>query len=234
MFSNQKILDILNKDLIPDISKIIIKYLECPDHKRIHPYFEYITCTYQFPYFELSERIYGDVFLILGRRSTGKSTFIRCAFSNIKEDYSSLAMTLAKHNTYPVDNQIYNYKMSYIRPFLNDKTNKKILIIDDCFTNTLTTEFNRLFTGMDYTTDYFISCQFPGLITPYTLKEQIRYLVILKEDLILSKRRLYENYVKDFFANYGHFNIVMDNLKKYQALVFDMALKDIYFYQLSV
>ena len=233
--SIKKTIDILDQYLVPDLIPIVLNFLKCPLHNREHDYYEHLSCPYQLQEFKFSSVIYGEIYLVIGKRGTGRTTFIRNAISHIKEENSSLAMTLFKHNTYKVDTQIYNYKLSYLRPFLNDKTKRKMIILDSCFTKPIHKEFALLFSGRNYQsdTDYFITTNYPGLITPYTLKDSIRYLVVLKECYTMSKKRLYDNYLKSFFTNYGQFNVLMNNLKPFQALIFDMFMNNIYFYQLK-
>ena len=232
MFVNKKLLDILDNYLIPDLCDIVLKYLECPVHKREHQYYEHLMCTYQLPLFEFPKSICGNIYLVLGRRRSGKTSFIRDGVSHIKQ-CKSLAMTLGKHNIHNVDTQIYNYKMSYLRPFLLDHSDK-VVILDDCFTTSLNMEFRNLFVnGRDYLTDYFISFCYPGVISPYFLRNNVDYLVVFKDDYVMTKKKIFENYVSDFFMNYGHFDLVMNSLNSFEALIFDLQSEIIYFYKIK-
>ena len=189
----------------------------------------------------------GPVVVLIGRRDTGKSYLVRdllyfhqdvpigTVISGTEAGngfYSSHVPKLFIHDEYntaiienilkrqklvlkQVKKEMENYKRSNIDP-------RAFVILDDClYDNTWTKDkmMRLLFmNGRHWKIMLVITMQYPLGIPP-TLRTNIDYVFILRENYIANRKRIYENYA-GMFPTFESFCQVMDQCtENYECLV---------------
>jgi hypothetical protein len=189
----------------------------------------------------------GPVVVLIGRRDTGKSFLVRdllwyqqdipigTVISGTEEGngfYGKLVPRLFIHNEYntaiienvlkrqrtvlkQVKKEMDTYKRTNIDP-------RAFVILDDClFDNTWSRDklMRLLFmNGRHWKVMLIITMQYPLGIPP-TLRTNIDYVFILRENYIANRKRIYENYA-GMFPTFEAFSQVMDQCtENYECLV---------------
>jgi hypothetical protein len=189
----------------------------------------------------------GPVVVLIGKRDTGKSFLVRdllyyqqdipigTVISGTEEGngfYSKMVPKLFIHNEYnsaiienvlkrqrtvlkQVKEEMATYKRSTIDP-------RAFVILDDClYDNTWSRDklMRLLFmNGRHWKVMLVITMQYPLGIPP-TLRTNIDYVFILRENYIANRKRIYENYA-GMFPTFESFCQVMDQCtENYECLV---------------
>ena len=189
----------------------------------------------------------GPVVVLIGKRDTGKSFLVRdllyyqqeipigTVISGTEEGngfYAKMVPKLFVHNEYntaiienilkrqrtvlkQIKKEMETYKRSTIDP-------RAFVILDDClYDNTWTRDkmMRLLFmNGRHWKVMLVITMQYPLGIPP-TLRTNIDYVFILRENYIANRRRIYENYA-GMFPTFESFCQVMDQCtENYECLV---------------
>ena len=189
----------------------------------------------------------GPVIVLIGKRDTGKSFLVRdllyyqqdipigIVISGTEEGngfYAKMVPKLFIHNEYntaiienilkrqrtvlkQVKKEIETYKRSNIDP-------RAFVILDDClYDNTWARDklMRLLFmNGRHWKVMLVITMQYPLGIPP-TLRTNIDYVFILRENYIANRKRIYENYA-GMFPTFESFCQVMDQCtENYECLV---------------
>ncbi len=189
----------------------------------------------------------GPVIVLIGKRDTGKSFLVRdllyykqdipigTVISGTEEGngfYGKLVPKLFIHNEYntaiienilkrqrtvlkQIKKEMETYKRSTIDP-------RAFVILDDClYDNTWARDkmMRLLFmNGRHWKIMLVITMQYPLGIPP-TLRTNIDYVFILRENYIANRKRIYENYA-GMFPTFEAFCQVMDNCtENYECLV---------------
>jgi len=189
----------------------------------------------------------GPVIVLIGRRDTGKSFLVRdllyyqqeipigTVISGTEEGngfYSKMVPKLFIHNEYnqaiienilkrqrtvlkQVKKEMDTYKRCSIDP-------RAFVILDDCLWDSIWTRdklMRLLFmNGRHWKIMLVITMQYPLGIPP-TLRTNIDYVFILRENYIANRKRIYENYA-GMFPTFESFCQVMDQCtENYECLV---------------
>jgi hypothetical protein len=189
----------------------------------------------------------GPVIVLIGKRDTGKSFLVRdllyyqqdipigTVISGTEEGngfYGKMVPKLFVHNEYntaiienilkrqrtvlkQIKKEIETYKRSTIDP-------RAFVILDDClYDNTWSRDklMRLLFmNGRHWKVMLVITMQYPLGIPP-TLRTNIDYVFILRENYIANRKRIYENYA-GMFPTFESFCQVMDQCtENYECLV---------------
>ena len=189
----------------------------------------------------------GPVVVLIGKRDTGKSFLVRdllfyqqeipigTVIAGTEEGngfYGKMVPKLFVHNEYntaiienilkrqrtvlkQIKNEMETYKRSTIDP-------RAFVILDDClYDNTWTRDkmMRLLFmNGRHWKVMLVITMQYPLGIPP-TLRTNIDYVFILRENYIANRKRIYENYA-GMFPTFESFCQVMDQCtENYECLV---------------
>jgi hypothetical protein len=189
----------------------------------------------------------GPVVVLIGKRDTGKSFLVRdllfyqqeipigTVISGTEEGngfYSSMVPKLFVHNEYntaiienilkrqrtvlkQIKKEMETYKRSTIDP-------RAFVILDDCLYDATWTRDKMMrllfMNGRHWKVMLVITMQYPLGIPP-TLRTNIDYVFILRENYIANRRRIYENYA-GMFPTFESFCQVMDQCtENYECLV---------------
>ena len=195
----------------------------------------------------------GPVIVLIGKRDTGKSFLVRdllyyhqdipigTVISGTEEGngfYGKMVPRLFIHNEYntaiienilkrqrnvlkQIKKEMETYKRSTIDP-------RAFVILDDClYDNTWSRDkmMRLLFmNGRHWKIMLVITMQYPLGIPP-TLRTNIDYVFILRENYIANRRRIYENYA-GMFPTFESFCQVMDQCtENYECLVINNNVK---------
>jgi len=195
----------------------------------------------------------GPVIVLIGKRDTGKSFLVRdllyyhqdipigTVISGTEEGngfYSKMVPRLFIHNEYntaiienilkrqrnvlkQIKKEVEMYKKSTIDP-------RAFVILDDClYDNTWSRDkmMRLLFmNGRHWKVMLIITMQYPLGIPP-TLRTNIDYVFILRENYIANRKRIYENYA-GMFPTFESFCQVMDQCtENYECLVINNNVK---------
>ena len=195
----------------------------------------------------------GPVIVLIGKRDTGKSFLVRdllfyqqeipigTVISGTEEGngfYGKMVPKLFVHNEYntaiienilkrqrtvlkQIKKEMEAYKRSTIDP-------RAFVILDDClYDNTWSRDkmMRLLFmNGRHWKVMLVITMQYPLGIPP-TLRTNIDYVFILRENYIANRRRIYENYA-GMFPTFESFSQVMDQCtENYECLVINNNVK---------
>jgi hypothetical protein len=195
----------------------------------------------------------GPVVVLIGKRDTGKTFLVRdllfyqqeipigTVISGTEEGngfYGKMVPKLFVHNEYntaiienilkrqrtvlkQIKKEIETYKRSTIDP-------RAFVILDDClYDNTWTRDkmMRLLFlNGRHWKVMLIITMQYPLGIPP-TLRTNIDYVFILRENYIANRKRIYENYA-GMFPTFESFCQVMDQCtENYECLVINNNVK---------
>jgi len=191
----------------------------------------------------------GPVIVLIGKRDTGKSFLVRdllyyqqdipigTVISGTEEGngfYGNMVPRVFIHNEYnsaiienvlkrqrtvlkQVKHEIETYKRSSIDP-------RAFVILDDCLYDSswARDKLMRLLfmNGRHWKVMLVITMQYP-LGVPPTLRTNIDYVFILRENYIANRKRIYENYA-GMFPTFESFCQVMDQCtENYECLVID-------------
>jgi hypothetical protein len=189
----------------------------------------------------------GPVVVLIGKRDTGKSFLVRdllyyqqeipigTVISGTEEGngfYNKMVPKIFIHNEYntaiienilkrqrtvlkQVKHEMETYKRSTIDP-------RAFVILDDCLYDATWTRDKMMrllfMNGRHWKIMLVITMQYPLGIPP-TLRTNIDYVFILRENYIANRRRIYENYA-GMFPTFEAFNQVMDQCtENYECLV---------------
>ena len=189
----------------------------------------------------------GPVVVLIGKRDTGKSFLVRDLLSYQQEIpigtvisgteegngfYASMVPKLFVHNEYntaiienilkrqrtvlkQIKKEMETYKRSTIDP-------RAFVILDDCLYDATWTRDKMMrllfMNGRHWKVMLVITMQYPLGIPP-TLRTNIDYVFILRENYIANRRRIYENYA-GMFPTFESFCQVMDQCtENYECLV---------------
>jgi hypothetical protein len=189
----------------------------------------------------------GPVVVLIGKRDTGKSFLVRdllfyqqeipigTVISGTEEGngfYASMVPKLFVHNEYntaiienilkrqrtvlkQVKKEMETYKRSTIDP-------RAFVILDDCLYDATWTRDKMMrllfMNGRHWKVMLVITMQYPLGIPP-TLRTNIDYVFILRENYIANRKRIYENYA-GMFPTFESFCQVMDQCtENYECLV---------------
>jgi len=195
----------------------------------------------------------GPVVVLIGKRDTGKTFLVRdllfyqqeipigTVISGTEEGngfYGKMVPKLFVHNEYntaiienilkrqrtvlkQIKKEMETYKRSTIDP-------RAFVILDDClYDNTWTRDkmMRLLFlNGRHWKVMLIITMQYPLGIPP-TLRTNIDYVFILRENYIANRKRIYENYA-GMFPTFESFCQVMDQCtENYECLVINNNVK---------
>lgn len=203
--------------------------------------------------FDISTISHDKVVVLIGKRDTGKSFLVKDLLFNQRDlpigtvispteaankFFGHVVPPLFIHDEYTptiVDNVVKRQKI--IMRKIDQQTAlaghcnidpRSFLILDDCmYDDTWTKDKNvRLLfmNGRHYKIMFIITMQYPLGIPP-TLRTQIDYVFILRENLISNRKRIYENYA-GMFPNFDVFSQVMDQCtENYECLVINNNAK---------
>ena len=189
----------------------------------------------------------GPVVVLIGKRDTGKSFLVRdllyyqqeipigTVISGTEEGngfYAKMVPKLFVHNEYntaiienilkrqrtvlkQIKKEMETYKKSTIDP-------RAFVILDDCLYDATWTRDKMMrllfMNGRHWKVMLIITMQYPLGIPP-TLRTNIDYVFILRENYIANRRRIYENYA-GMFPTFESFCQVMDQCtENYECLV---------------
>jgi len=189
----------------------------------------------------------GPVVVLIGKRDTGKSFLVRdllyyqqeipigTVISGTEEGngfYASMVPKLFVHNEYntaiienilkrqrtvlkQIKKEMETYKRSTIDP-------RAFVILDDCLYDATWTRDKMMrllfMIGRHWKVMLVITMQYPLGIPP-TLRTNIDYVFILRENYIANRKRIYENYA-GMFPTFESFCQVMDQCtENYECLV---------------
>jgi hypothetical protein len=189
----------------------------------------------------------GPVVVLIGKRDTGKSFLVRdllyyqqdipigTVISGTEEGngfYGKMVPKLFVHNEYntaiienilkrqrtvlkQIKKEVETYKRSTIDP-------RAFVILDDCLYDSTWTRDKMMrllfMNGRHWKVMLVITMQYPLGIPP-TLRTNIDYVFILRENYIANRRRIYENYA-GMFPTFESFCQVMDQCtENYECLV---------------
>ena len=189
----------------------------------------------------------GPVVVLIGKRDTGKSFLVRdllfyqqeipigTVISGTEEGngfYAKMVPKLFVHNEYntaiienilkrqrtvlkQIKKEIETYKKSTIDP-------RAFVILDDCLYDATWTRDKMMrllfMNGRHWKVMLIITMQYPLGIPP-TLRTNIDYVFILRENYIANRRRIYDNYA-GMFPTFESFCQVMDQCtENYECLV---------------
>lgn len=189
----------------------------------------------------------GPVVVLIGKRDTGKSFLVRdllyyqqeipigTVISGTEEGngfYNKMVPKIFIHNEYntaiienilkrqktvlkQVKHEMETFKRSTIDP-------RAFVILDDCLYDATWTRDKMMrllfMNGRHWKIMLVITMQYPLGIPP-TLRTNIDYVFILRENYIANRRRIYENYA-GMFPTFEAFNQVMDQCtENYECLV---------------
>jgi hypothetical protein len=189
----------------------------------------------------------GPVVVLIGKRDTGKSFLVRdllyyqqeipigTVIAGTEEGngfYNKMVPKIFIHNEYntaiienilkrqrtvlkQVKHEMETYKRSTIDP-------RAFVILDDCLYDATWTRDKMMrllfMNGRHWKIMLVITMQYPLGIPP-TLRTNIDYVFILRENYIANRRRIYENYA-GMFPTFEAFNQVMDQCtENYECLV---------------
>ena len=189
----------------------------------------------------------GPVVVLIGKRDTGKSFLVRdllyyqqeipigTVISGTEEGngfYANMVPKLFVHNEYntaiienilkrqrtvlkQIKKEMETYKSSTIDP-------RAFVILDDCLYDATWTRDKMMrllfMNGRHWKVMLVITMQYPLGIPP-TLRTNIDYVFILRENYIANRRRIYENYA-GMFPTFESFCQVMDQCtENYECLV---------------
>jgi hypothetical protein len=189
----------------------------------------------------------GPVVVLIGKRDTGKSFLVRdllyyqqdipigTVISGTEEGngfYEKMVPKLFVHNEYntaivenilkrqrtvlkQIKKEIETYRRSNIDP-------RAFVILDDCLYDSTWTRDKMMrllfMNGRHWKVMLVITMQYPLGIPP-TLRTNIDYVFILRENYIANRRRIYENYA-GMFPTFESFCQVMDQCtENYECLV---------------
>jgi hypothetical protein len=189
----------------------------------------------------------GPVIVLIGKRDTGKSFLVRdllfyqqdipigTVISGTEEGngfYASMVPKLFVHNEYntaiienilkrqrtvlkQIKKEMETYKRSNIDP-------RAFVILDDCLYDATWTRDKMMrllfMNGRHWKVMLVITMQYPLGIPP-TLRTNIDYVFILRENYIANRKRIYENYA-GMFPTFESFCQVMDQCtENYECLV---------------
>jgi hypothetical protein len=189
----------------------------------------------------------GPVVVLIGKRDTGKSFLVRdllyyqqeipigTVISGTEEGngfYASMVPKLFVHNEYntaiienilkrqrtvlkQIKKEVETYKRSTIDP-------RAFVILDDCLYDATWTRDKMMrllfMNGRHWKVMLVITMQYPLGIPP-TLRTNIDYVFILRENYIANRKRIYENYA-GMFPTFEAFCQVMDQCtENYECLV---------------
>jgi hypothetical protein len=189
----------------------------------------------------------GPVVVLIGKRDTGKSFLVRdllyyqqeipigTVISGTEEGngfYAKMVPKLFVHNEYntaiienilkrqrtvlkQIKKEMETYKRSTIDP-------RAFVILDDCLYDATWTRDKMMrllfMNGRHWKVMLIITMQYPLGIPP-TLRTNIDYVFILRENYIANRRRIYENYA-GMFPTFESFCQVMDQCtENYECLV---------------
>ena len=189
----------------------------------------------------------GPVVVLIGKRDTGKSFLVRdllyyqqeipigTVIAGTEEGngfYNKMVPKIFIHNEYntaiienilkrqrtvlkQVKHEMETYKRSTIDP-------RAFVILDDCLYDATWTRDKMMrllfMNGRHWKVMLVITMQYPLGIPP-TLRTNIDYVFILRENYIANRRRIYENYA-GMFPTFEAFNQVMDQCtENYECLV---------------
>jgi hypothetical protein len=195
----------------------------------------------------------GPVIVFIGRRDTGKSYLVRDLLFHQQDIpigtvisgteagngfYSKLVPKLFIHHQYSpvlIDNVLRRQKMvlkQMERDQLAGKRNttdpRSFVILDDClYDNSWARDklMRTLFlNGRHWKVMLVITMQYPLGIPP-TLRTNVDYVFILRENYITNRKRIWENYAS-MFPTFESFCSVMDQTtENYECLVIDNNTK---------
>jgi hypothetical protein len=189
----------------------------------------------------------GPVVVLIGKRDTGKSFLVRdllfyqqeipigTVISGTEEGngfYAKMVPKLFVHNEYntaiienilkrqrtvlkQIKKEMETYKRSTIDP-------RAFVILDDCLYDATWTRDKMMrllfMNGRHWKVMLVITMQYPLGIPP-TLRTNIDYVFILRENYIANRKRIYENYA-GMFPTFESFCLVMDQCtENYECLV---------------
>ena len=183
----------------------------------------------------------GKVVVFIGKRETGKSFLVRdllyykqdmpvgCVISGTEGAnafYSKILPGIFIHNQFS-DTVVHNYIKRQKKAVKAFQSNSKIdprafLILDDCLYDpswTKNTDIRALFmNGRHFRSTFIITMQY-ALGIPPSLRTNIDYVFILRENIQANRKRLYEQYA-GMFQNLDMFNQVMDQCtENYECIV---------------
>ena len=183
----------------------------------------------------------GKVVVFIGKRETGKSFLVRdllyhkqdmpvgCVISGTEGAnafYSNILPGIFIHNKFSdavVHNYIKRQKKAVKAAHADSHVDPRaFLILDDCLYDpswTKNTDIRALFmNGRHFRSTFIITMQY-ALGIPPSLRTNIDYVFILRENIQANRKRLYEQYA-GMFQNLDMFNQVMDQCtENYECIV---------------
>lgn len=191
--------------------------------------------------FELSNISVGDNILIIGRRCTGKTTLITKILESNKSINPGIIMSPAdsferhyEKKYIENENIIHHQYTSYIMNNFIQERIKNIIsdisdltacytVLDNCMLNTVDNDkhlSDLLINGYFYKTINILS-----ISNPYSnaadFRTKMDYVFILKDNHILSSKKIYEDYLK-YLITFEEYNDLVDRyIKDYQCLVIE-------------
>jgi energy-coupling factor transporter ATP-binding protein EcfA2 len=156
--------------------------------------------------------------LLIGKRSTGKTTLIRHII-NILKPFNTLIVAPMNHLDEMFNNishaRIENkFNPDLTEQIISSKYHNKLIVHDDCFEDTRInkneTFRNLICDGRNMNTSHIFTIQYPLAISP-EIRTNLDYVFIFGDDFMTNKKRLYEKYagffikLDDFVKIYDHF-----------------------------
>ena len=197
--------------------------------------------TLELKKFDMASIPDGKVVVFVGKRETGKSFLVRdllyykqdipvgCVISGTEganSFYGKILPNIFIHHKF-TDKVVGNYMKRQKKVVKASQGNSRIdprafFILDDCLYDpswTKNTDIRSLFmNGRHYKSTFLITMQY-SLGIPPSLRTNIDYIFILRENIQANRKRLYEQYA-GMFQNLEVFNQVMDQCtENFECLV---------------
>lgn len=197
--------------------------------------------TLELKKFDMAGMPDGKVIVFIGKRETGKSFLVRdllyykqdvpvgCVISGTEganSFYSKIIPGIFIHNQFD-DTIVHNYIKRQKKAVKASHNSSQVdprafLILDDCLYDpswTKNKDIRALFmNGRHYKSTFIITMQY-ALGIPPSLRTNIDYVFILRENIQANRKRLYEQYA-GMFHNLDMFNQVMDQCtENYECIV---------------
>lgn len=242
----------LSEDFVSDSESESESESEFEDNASLN---ESVT-SYELLEYNLNNIVRNPTICMIGRRGTGKSFAIRSILKtkNIVPDLVIAPADKLTHfySTFvPQENIVYEYTESVIQKILDDAAkdiNNKIkrdrfIVLDDCLASSCNWQKSNALleltmNGRHYRIGYILTMQTSLGIAP-NLRLNMDYVMLLKEDSMMNKKKLYDHYAS-MFPTFKAFETVFDKYTMDYSMMLidnrchiDNILQKVYWYKAS-
>lgn len=186
--------------------------------------------TIELNLFQLFNLLPNTTCVIIGKRSTGKTTLINDIIFH-KQPIPVKVVITTKNNIYndtiPIEYECTNYSTVINNVLTNHDFNSSIIIMDDIRSKSIDdiTLTNLFMNGGHHNLSTILSTQHPLLLSP-VLRHNSDYVFLFHENSIQIRKQLYQ-YYGNIFPTFQLFNDMMDQYTSidYQCLVICNRIK---------